>query len=59
MTIEKNIILNFLIRVSLDILFMLQENQAEDRMGQTERAILSPLPSENNKLLDAEDPLNQ
>ncbi|CAG4968071.1 unnamed protein product [Parnassius apollo] len=38
---------------------MLQDNQTDNRIGQTERVILSPLPSENNKLLDAEDPLNQ
>ncbi|CAG5016948.1 unnamed protein product [Parnassius apollo] len=35
------------------------DNQAENKIVQTERVILSPLPSENNKLLDAEDPLNQ
>ncbi|CAG9785499.1 unnamed protein product [Diatraea saccharalis] len=35
------------------------ENQADNRMGQMKRMILSPLPTENNKLLYAEDPLTQ
>ncbi|CAG5010460.1 unnamed protein product [Parnassius apollo] len=46
------------LRLLIDVDIDIKDNQAEDRIGQTERAILSPLPSENNKLLDAEDPLN-